>query len=414
MIKSYFNWRLKIAAIMKAIIEKIRYFLPRHEKPALLLLFLLALILKILHAVIIYQIFGTTKWADDWEYLSMGRQIAAGDWFPKIIGHPYMQFYLYNIVLTSLLVVVLFYLGKNIFDRNVGWLLALWGVFNRDFFTYNPHLLKEATVFLFLPLTLLFLVTTIRTNAKVRSIFFAALSFSWLIHSDERYFLYFPFFALAFLLLKPVKIKRIIQLECLWVGLVFLLMIPWGVRNYKIFDKVVIITPRTTAFTAKIWGEDISRLFFNKGNKIDKESYKLALEFGKEQGITPREYGKYEAYARAFINFWQPTYFKATYIQYGFRPQKWSLAHNIVGIVFYGIFLPFYLLGIVILIIKKHLLGIYMALIPIIHSFFHTFMIWPLERYRSPVNFIVVLIGIWTILRLFKERKNVFSAPIMP
>lgn len=417
---------------MNAFIEKIDYFLQRHEKQALFFLFVLTLILRIVHVAIIYHSNGTTKWGDDWEYLSMGRQIAAGDWSPKvaidgllinmrvgpiipvlialfikIFGNPYFPFFFYNVVLTSLVVIVLFYLGKNVFNRKIGWLLAFWGVINIEFFRNNPHLLKEATVFLFLPLTLLFLVKSIRTNSSVKNIFFASLSFSWLIHSDERYFMYLPIFAFAFLLVKPLKIKKTIQLVSLWVGFIFLLMIPWGMHNYKVFDQVVIISSRTTVFTSKIWGANFDKKIFDQGTEKDKVRYGQTLEFAEEYGITPRKYGKFEAYARAFINFWQPTYFKATYIRYGFSGEKWSLAHNLAGLIFYGVFLPFYFLGIIFLIKIKYLMGIFIAFIPIVHSIFHTYWLWPIERYRSPINFIVVMIGTWAILRLFEKRKIV-------
>ncbi|MBN1930083.1 MAG: glycosyltransferase family 39 protein [Desulfobacterales bacterium] len=421
------RWKL----IVNSMSEKIKHFLRNYEKRTLLFFFILTLILKIIYVVIYFHSAGTTNWSDDWQYLSMGKQIADGNWSPvmkslpfmivapmipvlialftKIFGSAFFSFLLYNILITSLVVIVLFYLGKEIFHRKVGWALAFWGVFNLEYFRYNPHFLKEATVFLFLPLTLLFLVKSIGHKSNVKFLIIASFSFAWLIHSDERFVVYFPFLSLILFMSKPIK--KAIQSIGLWIGFVLLLMLPWGIRNYLVFDQIVIISPRTTAFTSKIWGKNLSKLSFSTDLKLDDAKYKRALLFGSEHGITPRAFRKNEKYIRAFINFWQPAYFKAEYIQFGFRPQKWSMAHNVFSLLFYGIFLPFYLIGLVVLLKKKYVLGIFIAMIPILHSLLHAYMIWPLERYRSPINFIVVMIGIWTIT-VFRENMTKKNVPI--
>lgn len=113
-------------------------------------------------------------------------------------------------------------------------------------------------------------------------------------------------------------------------------MKPWTIRNYNLFHQVVLISPRTTAFTAKLWGENIKGMKFDESeSQVSKDlNYDKAIEDGIKYGAMPRQYGKNEKYIRAFINFWQPTYFKATFIQYGFRIEKWSLKHNLMGLLF--------------------------------------------------------------------------------
>jgi 4-amino-4-deoxy-L-arabinose transferase-like glycosyltransferase len=364
----------------------------------------------------------------------MGTQIANGNWSPrieieghplmrvgpiipilvgffiKIFGNPYFPMFIYNILATSFVVPVLFYLGKEVFNRNIGWMIAIWGVLYIDYFKYNPDILKEPTVFLFLPLTLFFLVKSIKTTSYWFYSFLSAITYVWLIHSDERYFLYFPIFALVFFLKRPLVLRKTIQNILIWVGLVFLLMLPWNIHNYKVFNQVVIISSRTTAFTSKIWGKNISSMNFTEKDKssiYDLEQSTHPIDKLKDiYGVTPREYTGFELYIRAFVNFWQPAYFRANLIQYGTVIQKWSSRHNILSIVFYGIFLPFYIIGLVLLIIKRNHLGLFLAIIPVIHSIIHAFMIWPLERYRSPIVFIVVLIGFWAATELYKNVKN--------
>lgn len=412
---------------LKKYFSKIQVYFYNNEHKAIINLFLATLIIRLLIVLVVYFLNGTNNWTDDWEYLSMGSQIANGNWNPtmehlpfmqvgpalpllisffiKIFGNPYFGIFIYNSIISSLLVPLLFYLGKELFNNRLGWFLAIWALFNIDFFKYNTNLLKESTVFFFLPLTIYFIVKSIKYDRSIRYIIFASLAFIWLIHADERYFFYLPFFSLFFLFSKPFNIYRNIKMIGIWFILVLVLMLPWSIRNYIVFKQVVIISPRTTAFTSKLWGKDIAMLQFNKAQQTINEEEKLnAIKFGKESGIVPIEYEKTEARIRAFINFWQPTYFKATYIQYGFRPQKWSFFHNAVSLLFYGLFLPFYLLGLFKLIKNANLICILIAVIPILQSLIHAYMVWPLERYRAPINFIIVSIAFYYIIELANSK----------
>ena len=381
----------------------------------------------------VYTKYGTESWSDDFYYLNAIEKIANGNWnitygesnylivgpslpllgalFLKLSNNVLIPFFIYNIVVTSLMVPVLYYFAKEVFNEKVGWLIVIWGVFFIEAYKYSPHILKEPTLFLFVPLTLLFLVKAIKSEDKrIINIFFASLSFMWLIHTDERYFVYLPVFTLFFLLIKPLHLSIYLKTASLWISFLVLLMLPWGIRNYLVFDQIVILTPRTTAITYKFWGENLASIASHfsdekETQKIINGRYENALEFGKRYNITPRQYGELEARIRAFINFWQPTYFTPTFIQYGYRSIIWSFKHNAASLLFYGMLLPFYIVGFFVLIKQKHHFALVIALIPFIHSLMHAYMVWPLERYRSPVTFIVVMIGIYVILELINKTK---------
>lgn len=101
----------------------------------MLLLFILGIILRCLYTYYVYNNTGTSNWADDWEYLSMGKQIADGNWNPKeenagfmVVGpvipivvalftlvftEPVIPFFIYNVVVTSLLILVLFFFRER-------------------------------------------------------------------------------------------------------------------------------------------------------------------------------------------------------------------------------------------------------------------------------------------------------------
>jgi hypothetical protein len=189
-------------------------------------------------------------------------------------------------------------------------------------------------------------------------------------------------------------------------------MLPWGIRNYKVFDQVVLISPRTTVFTSKLWGENLSRIDFNKTQKPTKENNITEnMNNGPEEIVSSsNEQGLFKLYLNTFINIWQPAYFKSTNIKYIYweesKIQKWSLKHNMISLIFYGSFLPFYIIGLVISVIKKDILILFFGTLPIIHSLLHTYMVMPEERYRYPFVFIIVVIGTMTFINLYDNYKS--------
>lgn len=410
-------------------------WLVSNKKRILTAMFLLTLGLRTFVLIYNYDKSGRINWSDDWYYLSTGEQIASGNWNPStegrahmmvapvipllvalfkvIFNDPVIPLFILNIILTSLTVIILFLFGRELYNETTGFFAAVWGILFTDHFKYLPHILKEPLLYFLLPLTLLLLIRGVRNNKTPFTLIWPALAFTVLIHTDERFVVYLPLFALAFAIQAPFALKTFIRKSAFFLSFVILLSLPWGIRNYLVFGQPVIISPRTTVFTSRFWGQNLepaSSHFADETvrEKLNAARMETARQFGEKYGIIPKAQSRTEARVKAFINFWQPAYFRATFIQYGFRPQKWSLAHNISGIVFYGIFLPFFAGAVYLLLKRRNLMALFVCGIPVIHGIIHAYMVWPLERYRSPVNFIIAVAGIWLIgeiVTVLRSRK---------
>ncbi len=394
----------------------------KNEKQSLILLFFLALLVRAVFVYIEFSAFGTTKFSDDWRYLRAGEQFANGFWlteikdppwiplmsavFYSLFGSALLQMIIYNITIGAACVPVLFYLGKRVFNANIGWLLAIWGVFWLESFIHYPRVLKEPSLYFFLPLTLLFLVKCIQEGNKLKYIAIAALAFSLVIHTDERFIIYLPFLVLIFFMTNANGFFKKTKAGLSWVLLVLLLMLPWTIRNYFVYDQLVILAPRTTIFTSKVFGDNLTEtLLFDENHRAEStvsRRQESAEAFGKKHGITPHLRGKREAQIKAFIHYWQPTFFNPAYIQYGYRGVQWSFRANMAFLLSYGVFLPFFVLGLFFLVKNKHYTGLFLAAIPLFHSLLHAYMVWPLARYRSPTVFIIAMIGIYAANELVK------------
>lgn len=401
------------------------------SKRIILYLFIVAVLLRGLYVAYVFHESGTTGWKDARLYLQLGQEMATGNWsapmivaplvpmivalFVLLFNNPVIPFLIFNVLISGLVVVVLYHLGKELYNNLTGFLIALWGVAFIDSFRLSAQILKEPALFLLLPLLLLLLLRSIRSKqGSLKYAFLSAIAFVLLIHTDERFIIYMFFLPFVFLFRQPFQLSVAFKQMAIWSVVIILLMAPWTIRNYYVFDQLVVLTPRTTAFTSKLWGDNLSNMNFSGSNKesveeISEKRLKRAEKFEKKHGITPRLYGKNEARIRAFVYFWRPLLIKPTYIQHGYRGQYWTPIGNLRMMAYYGIFLPFFIFGFYYLIKKKMYPAFFFALIPVIHSLLHAYMVWAIIRYRAPILFIVVMTGIFVMVEIanrFFSKKS--------
>ncbi|HQH50014.1 MAG TPA: glycosyltransferase family 39 protein [Candidatus Cloacimonadota bacterium] len=410
------------------------------EKRVIWIIFTLALTLHLAFAIMEFERSGTSHWADSWEYWDIGRQFADGNWYPSriigtgesfvvvapmlpilvaggilIFGTSFWPIIILNALAAAAMVVVFYLLGRELFSKTTGYLAAGLSMLDVTFYRYITQVLKEPLVYLLVPLTVLFLVKYVKSDLRLRYVAGSAISFTLLIHTDERYFIYTPFILLFLMIPLFRKQWRAIKHLAIWMVILIVTMIPWTIRNYRQFGQVVLLSPRTTAFTSLVWGDAITDEHFQTEITDPRLSphYASAVEMGRKYGKKPRIYGRYEKYLIAFKHYWQPIFPKLEFQTYGFRPIRWSMMHNLTGMLFYGIFLPFYLLGSHKILRRKEILAYPLVFLPLLHSLLHTFTLYALERYRYAVNFCVVLIGIWMLCAIFQwlKRKLIHTAP---
>lgn len=398
------------------------------KKQILLGLFIISLILRLSFTYIEYSANDTTFWVDAKLYLEAGRSFAEGNFNPSyeefkniivgpvvpalvalsqiVFGDPIRPVLIFNCLITSLLVYILFWLGNNIVGLKTGYILAIWSVFNFNIIRFNYQILKEPLLFVLIPGIIVCLVKVYQKRKVFKNILLSSLLFSVLIHTDERFFVYVPFIILFILLYSG---RKKIKYSIIWLMILIVTMFPWGIKNYKQYGQIVILTPRTTAITSKLWGSDLIGLYFIPNENLEgyiQAQEEEALITGSKYGVTPRKYGRNEKYLKAFVHYWQPTYFRFTYTQYGLSGNIWSLSHNLNSILFYGIFLPFYVAGFIYSGFKRKWQVFYLAFLPFLHGLLHTAIVLPLERYRLPMDFLVVLVSLWFVSEI---KQNLYK-----
>jgi 4-amino-4-deoxy-L-arabinose transferase-like glycosyltransferase len=408
----------------------------------LFIICLVSLLIKVTAYILTKDMFEG-MFPDRYQYIAYGEQIAEGNWNPDLGGSlmyvapglplivalmkvlfkdSTMPVLILNMILSSSGVFILYYLGREIFNHKIGLIMGLWMAVYYPAIKFSLFVYKEPLIYFLLPLTLLLLIRSIRKGFDIKNILLSSITYAILIHIDERFIIYLPIFPLVYFINKnSVSISNKLRSSILWIIFVIIMLIPWTIRNYQIYNQLVIISPRTTAFSSKLFGDNLWKNYSETEPSYNVNTKKLSLisykdfyakqagKIAREQKKELRMYGNKEAKVRAFFNYWQPTYFKPHFIINGYRVEQWLISANITSILYYGIFLPFYVLGIILLVIKKDRMALFIAFLPIIHSLIHAYLVIPLGRYRSPMDFIVALIGLWAIFELYKYFVHVIG-----
>jgi 4-amino-4-deoxy-L-arabinose transferase-like glycosyltransferase len=421
-----------------------------NTKKILIIIFVVSLSVRLFFGIYIFNKEGTAKFSDDWEYINFANNIRqngifspyeaslVGPAFPLIISMSFMIFgevflpvIILNALVSSFLCILIFSIGRELFNERVGICASLWSIFYVLFIRYTPHVLKENWLAFLFPLVILLIFKeTKRDKISLYFLLLLSILYSFLIHMDERYFAYLPIFVSGFVFLDKKSWKMGIFKFTLFFLMLIIFMAPWLIRNYNVYNKIVILTPRTTPLTDRIFGYkrtpffDISlaRWFISdKHIKKAQNGEKVRRHDGEKvgdkqlkairDGILPHTFSRLESYCSIFQILWKPIDLKRGYSTTGYRYDgKWSLKHNLSIGLTYGLLIPFFLYGLVLLLRYRWKIGVFLTSIFIYHTLIHMFFIpYTRNRYRIPIDAFIIVIAFYGIRELFKlyKRKKV-------
>lgn len=423
-------------------------------------MFVLSFIIRLIYCIYYDYTFAFTTFGDDLDYISYANNILvqgitvkdisqmygnahlSGIGWPlilasvfKIFGENYYIVYLLNILFSSFQVVLVYLVAKEIFNKHVAIFSAVWCAFYIKFIKYTPSILKENLLHFLFFLVIYLFIRQIKEKS-IKTLILLILAFIFLIHTDERYFAFFPLILLLYLYYFRKDLKTGLKLSGIFAGAVILLMIPWTIRNYEVYQKPVILTLRTAPFTDKILGydeniiqeesigkntsynrknlpayEEITMKLVNKepldSMHLDKYTYIDLMRKGIADGKIPRTFSKAENIYANFTELFRPFRFSGGYIANGYRYMPpWPMFNNAVVILQYGILLPFFFIGFYFFITSKNKYFLLVTSFLIMYSFVHIFLAHSVERYRNPIDGLIFMIAFYGIYKIIFKLRN--------
>ncbi|CAN5397018.1 hypothetical protein BH10BAC5_BH10BAC5_11500 [soil metagenome] len=425
-----------------------------NERKFLIVLFIVALVIRVSFSVVSYNRNVMERFSDDKGYMENAQQVIAqgplllntkaiDEWFvgpglPYIMaglmllfGKSWLVIFLFNSLLGSSNCVLSYFLAKKVTGSHIiGVISSVWFCFYVLFIKYIPTAGKEPWMLLLFGLTiyLIISVSEVKNYLRLTVMIFA---FTYLIHLDERFFGFFPIIIFYLYYLNNNK-KLGLKHSIFFTISVLILMVPWLVRNYYVYQKIVILTPRTEHLTDPIFGYKGSNYIITDGQQmrwfisesdLDSIQYhgKVTFENGEiieqseldalRKGIRPKRMSAMESYISNFIILWKPVDFQESFVENGYKfDGKWSWKHNLSSFLTYGILIPFAFIGFYFLYRRNKKIACFLLFIIFYYTLLHVFFIpITVNRYRVPIDIFIIILGACGIYRtnlILKEKNN--------
>lgn len=414
------------------------------EKYDLKIIFIIALLIRLIVALVGYSNQVWHGFADDAAYSSMADSVLDQGPFlldndslhptAKIVGpgmawiiailrlslgSSWLPVFILNSILGALMCVIIYKIAYRVGSRATALMAAFWASIYVFYLRHIPTSGKEIWIqFLFI-LAFYSLLILLENQRRVKSLIVCALALALLVHIDERYFAYVLLYSILMLVFSKYRLMTKFKQVLAFVSLVLICMLPWMIRNYYVYEKIVIGSVRTAPIVDKILGQNEENgstfkpsrnaWMLNKSQIDSILAGKMVLIRGKDigddharairRGLYPKRFTLIQEWLSALRELWEPIDIWDNYKQFGFRwDGKWSSSHNVISLLSYGLLLPFAIIGIFNQIACKGNFQIISVIILVFHSLIHVLFIpYTLYRYRIPIDFVVIILAFVTV-----------------
>jgi 4-amino-4-deoxy-L-arabinose transferase-like glycosyltransferase len=297
-------------------------------------------------------------------------------------------------VIGALTILVVYRLGRLFLGAGAATIASLWFAFHVHHMHVSYAFERDILAVLLLMLVLLLVV---RPFNKMRYALVAGVVYTALIHVDPQYLLLLPVFAL-FVLFKTRHGLLNIQYLFLFLSVVVLASVPWTIRNYAVYQQPIPIGLEARRFLrpVKVVATEPQRGFSDIEGKIVRASRARIIQ-------------------RNTVEFWRIAQFRGekssdatqTDTTVGrFLAPAWSVRHNLVSTLNYGLVLPFFLLGILFAVRERNRTGLMLAAVAAAYFLMRAYL-GGNERTRLPIDPIVILLGFYGIMGLVRRFRRV-------
>jgi hypothetical protein len=355
----------------------------------------------------------------------------------KIFGsNNFLALYIFQAILSTGICIIIYYFSKRLFNRKVAIVSFIWSGFYVFYLEYTGIMAREILVFFLMCLFFYYLYLYFISDRRNNKYFWISIFiFSLLVHTDARYIFYYPFFLLLF-----------ITYDKFWIGfkryflfgvISLFLLIPWTLRNYIAYDGFILVNTRTLDLRENQKKKmnplvvsnitslgNINHIEINHEypNETERKLIKKGQNpnFRKSQEIAAIMNDIYPDSTLIMRKlYWMNEFWRASRFTSDYFPfpdarfqKKWSLLHNVLGLLCYGFLLPFAFLSIIYLYRKKNKIYI-LLLFPIVIQSIEHILQWARNRYRMPIDFIIIILGtyglylvFYCIIDFYNKRKN--------
>lgn len=331
-----------------------------------------------------------------------------------IFGHNYDAVRFIQVIISSVSVLLIFYLAREIFGRKIAFLSALWSAFYPFFSRYAELILRD-TLSVFLMLLFLIALHRVYRKSNFRNLVLSVIPLTLLVHVNAKYLFYLPF---IFVWMWVTCSRKRIAVMNYGVFCILLLatMVPWTVRNYVAYNRVVLINTHSWDRYVPLVSHRF-RSFARGIEQAAKGREDSRYNKGLMKSLRSRTEMLSLTVSRMFWQierFWRICRFKGgpdPALGGGFN-KKWTLIHNLASIIFFGSLLPFFLVGLIQYVRKWHLPS-FVLIFPVVAQTTVHALVGGRPRYLLPIAPFIIIVAFYGIVYVYdllrKFRQTLIS-----
>lgn len=345
-----------------------------------------------------------------------------------LFGNSWFAIFIITSIASSLVVLMIYKTGLLILDKNTAFWASFWASISPQYIFFSTSPGKDIFMALFL-ISIIYMLLKLfcLNNFTYGQLFLFTALFAISIHCDERYIVFTPIILFSIVFSETLHLKKIsFKKSLIFSALVIFLMIPWTIRNYYKFHRVVLLTTRTERLTDKLLGNPHRKnpvdnayseeIFYIKNSQIDSviNGTKKITDGGWEiteiqrkamkNGNLPHTFNAMESYWSRFKAMMRPIQIGGEWERTGYYYSEKSLRHNLSSLIFYGMALFLSFPGFFYLYRRSGFAFYLFCSIIIVYILLHVFTIpYTNWRYRLPLDSLFILVGSFGLLNVRKS-----------
>ena len=297
-----------------------------------------------------------------------------------------------NSILGSLTTFFLYRIGERRIGPRAGLHAAVWLALLVHQIVFIAYPVREVTITFLFTWFVYNLVTPFR---RMRVAIWLAFLYTLVIMTEPMFLVLLPVL-IVYLALFSTQ-RRLLSMQHLFLFLAFLLFfnLPWTVRNYIVYDRFVPVSIEAEQYTEKV------TRFLMRPAPEDLSHVPASARRGEPGFLdNSREFWRVVRLAEA------PAV-----------PEKsidaepaWSLRHNVVSAVTYGVLLPFFVAGAIFAIRRRHRVALILTGAILSYAVLRGFMTGD-DRPRLLIEPILILVAIYGMRELLRIRSGAGANP---
>lgn len=304
----------------------------------------------------------------------------------RVFGVSWWIAVLFNAFIGGASAVVIYRIGEKRLAKGIGLLSALWFGLSVPHIVYSMYIVRDVLT-TFCLLWICYLVS--KRYGTMGDSVWAAIAYTLLVYVEPMFLIFLPVIVVYFAVAATKHRLLNTQHVFLFLAALFVLNVPWTIRNYAVYGQFVPVSLEASLYTGSL-----KRAFTNGEDEVG--------DAGKG-GVRTHP----PSFASNMMEFWRVVRV-ADYPgdeNTGRPPEPaWSHRHNAINVISYGLLIPFFVAGIMLALSRRARAPLVLSFAIVSYAVLRGFL-GGSEASRLVVQPLIILVALYGLMTLWGEIR---------